>query len=153
MVSSSSCRWGGALISLEIESRAICRYLEAKYKGRGTELIPSQNAQSLGLFEQAASTETSYFDPFASGIVFERVFKKSVRCSSEFDKFSRETSLFFPIRMMNRGETDERRVEEMTRQLNEKLDVYEKILSKRPYLAGQVRAVRSKLFVDQRLDL
>ena len=45
---------------------------------------------------------------------------------------------------MNRGETDEGRVEEMTRQLNEKLDVYDKILSKRPYLAGDVRIVRLK---------
>jgi len=60
----------------KLESRAICRYLEAKYKGQGTELIPTQDIQVQSLFEQAASIETSYFDPYASAIVFEGVFKK-----------------------------------------------------------------------------
>ena len=61
---------------VQLESRAICRYLEAKYKGKGTELIPSKDAASLGRFEQAASIETSYFDPHASAMVYERAFKK-----------------------------------------------------------------------------
>lgn len=47
-----------------------------KYKGKGAELIPSKDVKAQGLFEQAASTEMSYFDPYASGIVFERIFKK-----------------------------------------------------------------------------
>jgi glutathione S-transferase len=51
--------------------------LELKYKGKGTELIP-KDAAAQGLFEQAASIETSYFDPYASKIVFERVFKKYI---------------------------------------------------------------------------
>lgn len=39
-----------------------------------------------------------------------------------------------------RGETtDEKRVTDLTATLNSKLDVYEKILSKRKYLAGDVR--------------
>jgi len=97
------------------ESRAICRYLELKYKGKGTELIPSKDVHAQGLFEQAASIETSYFDPHASAIVFERVFKK----------------------MKGLGEPDEARVASLKEQLNAKLDVYEKILSKQPYLAGQ----------------
>ena len=59
-----------------VESRAICRYLEAKYKGKGTELIPSSDVKALGLFEQAAYIESSNFDPFASVMVFERAFKK-----------------------------------------------------------------------------
>lgn len=58
-----------------LESRAICRYLELKYKGKGTELIPMKDANVQGLFEQAASIETSYFDPYASGIIVEQVFK------------------------------------------------------------------------------
>jgi len=61
---------------LYVESRAICRYLELKYKGKGTELIPTKDSKAQGLFEQAASVELSYFDPYASGIVAERVFKK-----------------------------------------------------------------------------
>jgi len=97
------------------ESRAICRYLELKYHGKGTELVPSKDAASKGLFEQAASIETSYFDPSASGIVFEKLFKK----------------------MKGLGEADEARVATLKQQLNDKLDVYDKILAKQPYLAGQ----------------
>ncbi len=59
-----------------IESRAICRYLESKYKGRGTELIPKKNSKAEGLFEQASSIELSYFDPYASEIAHEKVIKK-----------------------------------------------------------------------------
>jgi glutathione S-transferase len=58
-----------------VESRAICRYLEMKYKGKGNELIP-KDIKGQGLFEQAASTETSYFDPYVSGLVYEKAFKK-----------------------------------------------------------------------------
>jgi glutathione S-transferase len=58
------------------ESRAICRYLETKYKGKGTELIPTNDIKAQFLFEQAASTEVSNFDTFASVLVFERAFKK-----------------------------------------------------------------------------
>jgi glutathione S-transferase len=50
--------------------------LEQKYQGKGTPLIPNKDAASRGLFEQAASIETSYFDAYASGIVFELAFKK-----------------------------------------------------------------------------
>ena len=60
-----------------VESRAICRYLELKYKGQGTELIPT-DPKAQGLFEQAASIEASNYDPYVSGIAFEKVFKKYV---------------------------------------------------------------------------
>jgi glutathione S-transferase len=90
--------------------------LETKYKGKGTELIPSKDAGAQGLFEQAASIETSYFDPYASKIVYERLFKK----------------------YKGLGEADEAVVASLKEQLNGKLDVYDKILSKQPYLAGQV---------------
>ncbi len=40
--------------------------------------------------------------------------------------------------MLNLGEPDETKVNQLKEQLNEKLDVYEIILSKQPYLAGQV---------------
>ena len=54
------------------ESRAICRYLEAKHKSQGTELIPTE-LKALGLFEQGASIETAFFDSNASGLVFEKL--------------------------------------------------------------------------------
>lgn len=97
------------------ESRAICRYLEAKYKGKGTELVPN-DAAAKGLFEQGASIEISYFDPSASGIVFERVFKS----------------------MKGLGDADEARVSSLKSQLSDRLDVYDKILAKQPYIGGQV---------------
>lgn len=54
------------------ESRAIARYLVAKY-GKG-KLIPT-DLKELALFEQAASIEQNNFDPYASGIGAEKVFK------------------------------------------------------------------------------
>ncbi|CAF3110096.1 unnamed protein product [Rotaria socialis] len=95
------------------ESRAICRYLEAKYKDKGTELIPTNSIKAEGIFEQAASTEISNFDPSASDIIGERVYKK-----------------------FRGGEPDMNKVAELRRDLAENLDVYEKILSKQPYLGG-----------------
>jgi len=45
---------------------------------------------------------------------------------------------FFLNRFFNAGDADENLVNELKEQLNQKLDVYDKILSKQPYLAGQV---------------
>ena len=59
-----------------LESRAICRYLEEKYKGKGTELIPGNDIKSRFLFEQAANIEAFNFNPSASDMVHERIFKK-----------------------------------------------------------------------------
>ncbi|KIY44818.1 glutathione S-transferase [Fistulina hepatica ATCC 64428] len=95
------------------ESRAICRYLEAKYPNQGPTLIPT-DLKALGHFEQAASIEYSNFDPFASGVVSERVFK--------------------PRKGL--GPTDEAKVSALLQTLNTKLDAYDKILSKQKYLAG-----------------
>ena len=61
-----------------LESRAICRYLETKYKGKGVELIPKKNFKVEGLFEQGVSIEGAYFDPFAADIISEKVLKKFV---------------------------------------------------------------------------
>ncbi|CAF4685521.1 unnamed protein product [Rotaria sp. Silwood2] len=95
------------------ESRAICRYLEMKYKGKGTELMPRNNPKAEGLFEQAASIELCYFDPHATNIGRELVLKK-----------------------MRGGEPDMNQVAEFRRDLGENLDVYEKLLSEQSYLAG-----------------
>lgn len=56
------------------ESRAIGRYIAEKYANQGTPLIP-KDLKAKGLFEQAASVEQANFDPFASKIVMEKVFK------------------------------------------------------------------------------
>ncbi|KAG1870740.1 thioredoxin-like protein [Suillus subalutaceus] len=55
------------------ESRAICRYIAAKYASQGTPLLPT-DPTATALFEQAASTETSNYDPFVSGLAWELKF-------------------------------------------------------------------------------
>lgn len=60
---------------LLFESRAICRYIEAKYSKQGTSLIPT-DPKANAKFEQAASIECFNFDPSASAIVYEAIFKK-----------------------------------------------------------------------------
>jgi glutathione S-transferase len=92
------------------ESRAIARYIASK---AGSSLLPTGDQKKVALFEQAASIETSNFDPFASGIASQRV--------------------FIPARG---GKTDEVRVGELATTLEGKLAGYEKILSKQKYLAG-----------------
>ena len=56
------------------ESRAIARYLTAKYGKGSTLLPPTTDVKAYGRFEQAASIEYSAFDPSASGLAAERVF-------------------------------------------------------------------------------
>ncbi|KAF8324935.1 glutathione S-transferase [Amanita rubescens] len=77
------------------ESRAIARYIAIKYDG------------------QATSIEAFNFNPFATGIIWEKISRK------------------------HRGlQTDEVQAENLSISLNARLDAYEKILSKQKYLAG-----------------
>jgi len=92
------------------ESRAISRYLATL--GSGTQLIPTE-PKAYAKFEQAASAEYAQFDPIASGIASEKIFKR-----------------------YRGGVTDEKRVEELVAQFELKLNGYEAILSKQKYLAG-----------------
>ncbi|KZW02495.1 glutathione S-transferase [Exidia glandulosa HHB12029] len=95
------------------ESRAIARYITLKY-GKGSTLIPpTSDLQALAKFEAAASIEQSDFDPYASVIVFEKIFK-----------------------LGHGGATDETKVAELTEKLDMKLQGYNRILAKSKYLAG-----------------
>ena len=100
------------------ESRAIGRYLATQ--GSGPELVPTDPKARIK-FEQAASIEYAQFDPVASVLANEMVFKK-----------------FY-------GQvTNETLVEELVPRLSTKLDGYEAILSKQKYLAGDVsRTIRT----------
>ncbi|KAH6913605.1 glutathione S-transferase [Coprinopsis sp. MPI-PUGE-AT-0042] len=90
------------------ESRAIARYIA------GTPLVPDiANVQAWALHEQAASCEVANFDPFAAKISFEKFFKPRIG-----------------------QEPDAAVVDAAVSALSDKLDVYEKILSKQPYLTG-----------------
>ncbi|KAI0943403.1 hypothetical protein AcW1_002573 [Taiwanofungus camphoratus] len=95
------------------ESRAIGRYIALKYAGRGNKIVPdTADLKKTALFEQAASIELTNFDPFASGIAFEKVIKP------------------------RKGLGDSKVVANLLQVLNAKLDAYEIILSKTKYLAG-----------------
>jgi glutathione S-transferase len=56
------------------ETRAICRYIAAKYPASG--LIPTE-PKANALFEQAAAVELTNFDPSAGAVAIE-MFKKCV---------------------------------------------------------------------------
>jgi glutathione S-transferase len=78
-------------------------------------LIPT-DAKARAKFEQAASVEYAQFEPIASGILVEKVFKQYRGLAA-----------------------NEERVKELVPQLEAKLDGYEAILGKQKYLAGDVR--------------
>ncbi|KAB5588264.1 Glutathione S-transferase [Ceratobasidium theobromae] len=99
--------------TLIYESRAISRYLVAKY-AKGSPLLPDpSDHKAYGLFEQAASVEYSAFDPSASGLTAELVFAK-----------------------MKGLDTNDVLVKKYTETLTAKMDGYERILAKQKYLAG-----------------
>jgi glutathione S-transferase len=82
-------------------------------------LIPTE-PKAYAKFEQAASAEYAQFDPIASGLANEKIFKR-----------------------YRGGVTDEKRVEELVALFELKLNGYETILGKQKYIAGDVRT-RSK---------
>ncbi|KAF7981294.1 hypothetical protein HWV62_34211 [Athelia sp. TMB] len=105
------------------ESRAIGRYLAAKYPSKGPALLPTE-LKAKALFEQAASVEVANFEPSAYGLALEKYFKKT----------------FFGL------DADEAKVSELTITLGAKLDAYEKILSKQKYVAGDQEITLADLY-------
>ncbi|KAF8881353.1 glutathione S-transferase [Infundibulicybe gibba] len=96
------------------ESRAICRYIAIKYAGQGTPLIPStSDIKAIALFEQAASVEAFTFTPEAVAIGTEVLGKRYQGLTP-----------------------DQAKVDEHIALLSGKLEVYDQILGKQKYLAG-----------------
>ncbi|KAJ7782211.1 glutathione S-transferase [Mycena maculata] len=94
------------------ESRAICRYLAEKYSGQGTPLYPA-DLKRRALVEQGASVEFANFHP--------QVLKVATEA---FEKPRRGLSV------------DEALLAEAVSGLSTMLDVYEIILGKQKFLAG-----------------
>jgi len=94
------------------ESRAICRYIAAKYPDQGVALIPTE-PKANALFEQAASIEATSFDPYVSKAVYEKVFKPRGGLT-----------------------TDEAVFKGLLESIDAKLAAYDVILAKQKYLAG-----------------
>ncbi|KDQ12148.1 hypothetical protein BOTBODRAFT_176673 [Botryobasidium botryosum FD-172 SS1] len=98
-----------------LESRAIARYIAAKHPEKSATLAPpSSNAEAYARLEEAASLEYSDFDPPASSLVYEKLFKK----------------------MKGLGEADEAFVASYTEKLKNVLAGYERLLGERKFLAG-----------------
>ncbi|KAF9446472.1 glutathione S-transferase [Macrolepiota fuliginosa MF-IS2] len=94
------------------ESRAIARYLEEKHPNQGTKLIPS-DPKKRALFDQAASIEAFNFDCYGVPLFYE------VFVNPRYGK-----------------EVNHEKAKELTATLGTKLDIYEQILAKQPYLSG-----------------
>ncbi|KAJ3412317.1 hypothetical protein HDV05_000975 [Chytridiales sp. JEL 0842] len=96
------------------ESRAMARYIAKKYKNQGSDLLADKKgAKEQAAVETWAYAESSNFDPFASKLAAELIFKKW------------------------RGlEADPAAVAENREALASTLDVYDQILGTRQYLAG-----------------
>ncbi|KAG8952803.1 hypothetical protein FRC04_003728 [Tulasnella sp. 424] len=101
------------------ESRAIGRYIAAKYANQGTKLIPDpKDLKAVALFEQAACVEQADFEPSVSGIAVEKLFNPFKGLATDEDKFQKHVET-----------------------LNAKLDGYERMLTKTKYLAGDIIGV------------
>ncbi|CAD6442584.1 4272a187-0a92-4069-8424-f867903985cf [Sclerotinia trifoliorum] len=97
------------------ESRAICKYLARKYADKGTELIPADgDLKAYGLLEQACSLEQSYFDVGSFGLWFEHFIKQA----------------------KGLGAPNPEAVQQHLQALENTIAVYDQILSKQKYLAG-----------------
>ncbi|KAJ7688052.1 thioredoxin-like protein [Mycena rosella] len=94
------------------ETRAICRYIAAKYPASG--LVPTE-PKANAIFEQAACAELTNFDPSVNKVVFETVLKL----------------------MFHGTAADAAVVEAQLAILEKKLDAYDVILSKHRYIAGE----------------
>ncbi|KAK7058170.1 glutathione S-transferase [Favolaschia claudopus] len=94
------------------ESRAICRYVDEKFAGQGTTLVP-KGMKERALVEQAVSVESVTLFPPLDKVVWEVVVK--------------------PERGLA---PDQAIVDTGLKEISDTLDVYEVILGKHRYLAG-----------------
>ena len=120
------------------ESRAICYYIAAKYPDQGTPLLPTE-LKATALFHQAASVEICHFSDNIVKASAEKLYKPWVfffrrdhRTECLMDRDS------FLLHSYHGLQPDEEAFEKHIAALALKLDVYDKILSKQKYVAGDV---------------
>ncbi|KAG2170777.1 hypothetical protein JADG_010516 [Aureobasidium aubasidani] len=103
------------------ESRAICRYLVAKYASPDSVMLSPTKLEDIASFEQVASVESSYFDTSIFKIAYEKMFKQ-----------------FFGL-----GEADTAEMRKSENDLKEVLDYYDQVLASQRYLTGSVSQSRA----------
>ncbi|KDQ14617.1 hypothetical protein BOTBODRAFT_109850 [Botryobasidium botryosum FD-172 SS1] len=115
-----------------IESRAICRYLVARYPEKGAKLAPSpSDLQAYLRFEEAISLESGYFNEPAVVLINE-VFVKGLR---------------------GLGGPDQAQVDECVQRLKTALDGYDRILEKQRYLGGDTLTLADLFHLPYGYDL
>ncbi|KAF9530606.1 glutathione S-transferase [Crepidotus variabilis] len=95
------------------ESRAISYYIAAKYSDQGTQGLIPTDLKANALFQQALSNELCNFEAFTYPLILEGLYKR-----------------------FQGLEVDQKAIDKAISALDEKLDVYDKILSKQKYIAG-----------------
>jgi len=95
------------------EAKAICHYIASKYQNQGIPLLPTEH-KANALFHQAVSVLISHYSLYVEKIVYERYYGP----------------LFGGIT------TNEGVVDSSLKELGLSLDVYDQILSKQKYIAG-----------------
>ena len=126
------------------ESRAVCHYIATKYADQGTPLLPTE-LKANTLFHQAASIEAFHFDALAIAAVNEHMYKPWVVVPPPqqiiiYIEVLIFTNTFF-FRRFQGLEPNEAIYDKAIADLNKQLDVYDKILAKQKYLAGDVSVV------------
>lgn len=97
------------------ESRAITQYLSHNYMDKGTQFIFPKDKKKMAAIGSWIEVESTKFDPIASKLVFELIFKP----------------------MFGMGPTDMGVVGQLEGELCKVLDVYETRLGKYDYLSGE----------------
>ncbi|KXN81348.1 Glutathione S-transferase 3 [Leucoagaricus sp. SymC.cos] len=105
------------------ESRAIVRYIADKYSAQGPQLIPT-DVHKRARLEQAISNEAFNWDRLVVPVLLETIYKKFLG-----------------------GEIDPVKVEQLTNDLGKNLDVFERILSKQKYIAGDELTIADFYFL------
>jgi glutathione S-transferase len=96
------------------ESRAICRYIAAKYPAQGATRTLPTDVKTKAKFEEAASVEVAHFDSHVSAYLYETLIKEKYRGL----------------------EPNEALVKGYLEKIDATLKVYEQILSNQKYIAG-----------------
>ncbi|KAJ7233684.1 glutathione S-transferase [Mycena rebaudengoi] len=135
------------------ELRAICRYIAEKYADQGTPLLPT-DLKEKALFEQAASFEYTNFHPLVQKALSLYFFSKEWASILGFNRRG------LTARWCYRGETTPEQLEAAVAAVAEKLAVYDVILGKQKFLAGNELTVAdlfhlyyAPYFVDKEVDV
>jgi glutathione S-transferase len=99
--------------------------------------VPTE-LKAHAIFEQAASIETSNFAPPAGTILLEKILAPYVMVETVSMLSRASIPDTHPCRRYGR-EPNQERYEEAVKKLESALDVYDAILAKNAYLAGDVR--------------